>query len=58
MVSGKTRDRGLALTDCHASRDPGLALIDRHAARNEAGNTVVPISARAKIIGNKKQKQK
>lgn len=32
-------------------RDKGLALIDRHALRNEAGNTIVPTSMKAKILG-------
>ncbi|KAM3716382.1 Solute carrier organic anion transporter family member 1A1 [Dirofilaria immitis] len=31
-------------------RSKGLALIDRHVVRNDAGNTVVPTSAKAKII--------
>ncbi|KAL3986408.1 sodium-independent organic anion transporter family protein [Acanthocheilonema viteae] len=38
------------LTKGEKLRDKGLALIDRHAARNEEGNTVVPTSAKAKII--------
>ncbi|VDK79239.1 unnamed protein product [Litomosoides sigmodontis] len=32
-------------------REKGLVLIDRHAMRDDAGNTVVPTSAKAKIIG-------
>ncbi|VDM96037.1 unnamed protein product [Onchocerca ochengi] len=32
-------------------RNKGLALIDRHVARNEAGNTIMPATVKAKFIG-------
>uniref|UniRef100_A0A8R1Y083 Uncharacterized protein n=1 Tax=Onchocerca volvulus TaxID=6282 RepID=A0A8R1Y083_ONCVO len=31
-------------------RNKGLALIDRHVARNEAGNTIMPATVKAKFI--------
>nr|CRZ22199.1 Bm8296 [Brugia malayi] len=39
------------LTVEEKTRDKGLALIDRYATRNEEGNTIVPTSAKAKLIG-------
>ncbi|VDN93592.1 unnamed protein product [Brugia pahangi] len=38
------------LTVEEKTRDKGLALIDRYATRNEEGNTIVPTSAKAKLI--------